>query len=163
MFLIPSRSFLMGTTAREVDEDFREADLPGNWKEHALDERPRHRQAVESFYLYKYEVTNAQYKAFTDATGHRTPPYWKGKDFPKGQGNHPVVQVNWDDAEAYCQWAGTRLATEVQWEYAARGSEPAPGKPSRVFPRGNSWDRLQCNNSSYHAGKPLRNAADWAR
>ena len=163
MILIPSGSFLMGTTAREVDEDFRETGLPEDWKEHTLDERPQHRQTVESFYLYKYEVTNAQYKAFTDATGHRTPPYWKGKDFPKGQGNHPVVQVSWDDAEAYCQWAGTHLPTEVQWEYAARGAEPAPGKPSRVFPWGNSWDRLRCNNSSYHAGKPLRNAEDWGK
>ena len=161
MILIPSGSFLMGTVASEVDEDFRETGLPEDWKKHTLDERPRHRQTVDLFYLYKYEVTNSQYKAFTVATGHRTPPHWNGEDFPQGKGDHPVVEVSWNDAVAYCRWAGTRLPTEVQWEYAARGAEPEPGQPSRVFPWGNSWDHLLCNNSSYHAGKELQNAEAW--
>ena len=74
-----------------------------------------------------------------------------------------MVEVSWDDAQAYCGWAGTRLPTEAQWEYAARGAEPAEGQPSRVFPWGNAWDRRLSNNASLHAGKELQNAADWKK
>ena len=163
MLLIPRGSFLMGTTAEEVDAQFRDTGLPNDWKKHTQDERPRHQRTVKAFYLYRYEVTNGQYKKFLDATSRKPPPHWKGKDYRKGQGKHPVVEVSWDDAQAYCRWAGTRLPTEAEWEYAARGAAPADGKPSRVFPWGNHWDRTISNNSSLHAGKELQNAKDWGK
>ena len=161
MILIAGGSFLMGSTKPEIDAQFLDTKLPAEWKKHTLDEEPRHKKTVKAFYLYKYEVTNGQYKAFIDASGHRTPPYWKGKDYPADKGKHPVVEVSWDDAMAYCRWAGMTLPTEAQWEYAARGPAPADGKPSRVFPWGNAWDRRLSNNASLHADRELLSAADW--
>ena len=162
MVLIPGGRFAMGSTDEEIDVQFVDTGLPNDWKKHARDEQPRHVRSVKAFYLYKYEVTNAQYKRFIDAKQHRTPPHWKGQTYPSGKGDHPVVEVSWDDAQAYCAWAGTRLPTEVEWEYAARGAAGADAKTAgRAFPWGNGWDRRLSNNASQHAGKELTDAASW--
>ncbi|MEO1996057.1 MAG: formylglycine-generating enzyme family protein [Planctomycetaceae bacterium] len=162
MVLIPAGRFSMGTTDEEIDAQFADTGLPNDWKKHARDEQPRHVRTVKAFYLYKYEVTNAQYKKFIDARQHRAPPHWGGNSFPQGKQDHPVVEVSWDDAQAYCTWAGTRLPSEVQWEYAARGADAEDGKTAgRVFPWGKAWDRRLSNNASLHADKELTDAATW--
>ena len=61
---------------------------------------------LDAYAIAKTPITNRQYKAFVDATGHRAPDYWKGGKIPAGKEDHPVVYVNWHDAVAFCQWAG---------------------------------------------------------
>lgn len=100
----------------------------------AEDVRPQRELDIAAFFLDKTEVTNAEYKAFCDATDYPVPPHWRGGTFPKGQENHPVVRVNWYEAEAYATWKGKRLPTEAEWEKAARGTD------GRMYPFGATWN-----------------------
>lgn len=75
---------------------------------------------VESFYLDRREVSNAEYREFVTATGRRQPVIWQKLGYPSGHARHPVVGVSWLDAQAYAQWAGKRLPTSREWTYAAQ-------------------------------------------
>lgn len=118
------------------------------------DEHPQRRITLSAFYIDRYEVTNRRYQAFLKATGHRTPEHccdpsynlWKGTDIAEKLLDHPVVNVDWHDAVAYCAWAGKRLPTEAEWEKAARGSD------GREYPWGNEHDRMRANGISFWAG-----------
>ncbi|MBI4671018.1 MAG: SUMF1/EgtB/PvdO family nonheme iron enzyme [Chloroflexi bacterium] len=109
------------------------------------DERPAHPVTVEDFAIDRFEVTNALFDAFVQATGYRTENESKGKaqtwrtlSTPDTGGN-PVVMVSWADAQAFCAWAGKRLPTEAEWEFAARGAD------GRVYPWGNEYDPKKFN------------------
>jgi formylglycine-generating enzyme required for sulfatase activity len=109
------------------------------------------------FWIARYPVTNAQYASFVSATRHRPPAHWQGDRPPAGMGNHPVVNVTWEDAVQCCKWwteylraarsrmwrsgeiesAGAmpmswtvRLPTSAEWEKAARGGVQIPGPRS---------------------------------
>lgn len=95
------------------------------------EDSPRREVFVDAFYLDKYEVTVARYAAFVKASGNvGAPEEWNTVDVER-DAELPVIGVDWQDANGYCQWAGRRLPTEAQWEKAARGSD------ERKFPWGN--------------------------
>lgn len=127
---IPAGEFIMGST--EMDG------LVG--QSVGVDEIPQRSVYLKAFYIDRYEVTNRQYKAFIDATGHSAPDdkhpgasSWKGNTPPEGTEGIPVSNITWYDADAYCRWAGKRLPAEEEWEKAARGTD------GRQWPWGNDF------------------------
>jgi hypothetical protein len=147
MILIPAGEFFMGSDPRK-DENAQD------------DEQPQHMLYLPDYYLAKTPVTNAQYAAFVQAVGWRaigskwTGDWAEGKS-PPGKADHPVNEVTWDEAMAYCRWLSEvtgraySLPSEAEWEKGARGPMDAstpgaisgmphgamPIKATRVIPR----------------------------
>ena len=125
MVQVPAGEFRMGNDADEY-------------------EKPSHRVYLDAFSIDKYEVTNGQYKQCVDA-GKCVPPAQVGsfsRTWYYGvpmYNNHPVINLTWQDAKQYCEWAGKRLPTEAEWEKAARGTD------SRTYPWGNTLELNKLN------------------
>ncbi|HEU4500571.1 MAG TPA: formylglycine-generating enzyme family protein [Nitrospira sp.] len=149
MVLIPAGEFTMGTPAGT---------------DGLADEHPQRSVFLSSFYIDRYELSNAKYFEFVSATRHRMPEnsntastLWTNGKPMSGIEQHPVVNVSWTDAEAYCRWAGKRLPTEAEWEKAARGTD------GRRYPWGNEWNISMANSASFWAGRTIEfdSGADW--
>jgi iron(II)-dependent oxidoreductase len=130
ILLILLFSWFSSLSLNEADFD-RMAFIPSGWfllgsEEGNMDEKPVHPVRLDGFYLDRTEVTVAQFRKFCESTGREmiTQPNWSRDD-------HPVVNVSYDDSIAYAQWAGKRLPSEAEWEYAARG-----GFVQKKFPWG---------------------------
>ena len=137
MVLIPAGTFEMGSEDAEARDD----------------EQPVHTVHLDAFLMDKYEVTNAQFKAFVDANPEWQKDNiedrfhdgyylwaWSGTNYPFGRADHPVVYVSWYAAMAYAEWAGKRLPTEAEWEYAARG-----GLAGKKYPWGDTITDADAN------------------
>ncbi len=154
MVLIPAGTFQMGNNN------------VGAWER----EEPVHTVHLDAFYMDKYEVTNAQFKAFVDANPHWQKEsidatfhdgnylhLWNGNDYPEGKANHPVVYVSWYAAVAYADWAGKRLPTEAEWEYAARG-----GLAGQNYPWGDTITLADANYGVWDEGDFVEGVGDTA-
>jgi serine/threonine-protein kinase len=112
------------------------------------DESPARQLEVKDFYLDKYEVTNQQYKKFVE-TGHPAPSNWVNQSYAPDEATLPVTHVSWQDAADYAGWAGKRLPTEQEWEYAARG-----GEKNWLYPWGNEWKEGYANTRRQDRKRP---------
>lgn len=170
MVYIPAGDFQMGSRGGEDDE------------------RPVHQVQVDAFWIDQFEITNSAFERFVLETGYQTDAektgggsLWQNSQWNRVAGlnwrqpnsanegiatimDHPVVQVSWNDALAYCQWAGGRLPSEAEWELAAIGTT------GRKYPWGNQLDSTRLNASgqgtvhvgSYETGKSPCGAYDMA-
>jgi formylglycine-generating enzyme required for sulfatase activity len=110
-------------------------------------EKPIHQVYIDAFYMDKYEVTNALYKTCVDAGGCTLPQQTRSSTRKSYYGNsefndYPVIYVNWSQAVTYCEWRGSSLPTEAQWEKAARSTD------ERTYPWGEGIDCGKANYSS---------------
>jgi formylglycine-generating enzyme required for sulfatase activity len=147
---VPAGSFQMGT------EDVSSLEPPPWAVRELASEQPAHTVRItQGYWIDKYEVTNAAFRAFVEDGGYRTREYWSEEGWewlgrqevdalpvqcvPEEVPDHPRVCVTWYEALAYAHWRGGRLPTEAEWEYAARGPE------SLIYPWGNTFDPDKAN------------------
>jgi serine/threonine-protein kinase len=130
-------------------------------------EKPEHEVTVRPFHIDQQEVTNEKYYQFVTKSNYPPPPHWVNGKFKDGEEKYPVYNVSWHDAQAYANWAGKRLPTEEEWEFAARGTD------KRIYPWGNIFSPSNANTKegsknqtepvgSYPAGASLFSVMDMA-
>ncbi len=159
MVYVPAGDFLMGSADTEItlsimqcEQDQGSGNCPLAWFEH---QQPQHTVSLSAFWIDQTEVTNAQFADFLNIHGNQIEndiPWVEVTDEyclieqvgdvyqPKaGYVDHPVIEVTWAGASAYCEWVGGRLPTEAEWEYAARGAQ------SNIYPWGNTFECTRGN------------------
>jgi sulfatase modifying factor 1 len=144
MVFVPGGTFQMGSTETEV------MDAVAFCKQHYnicnewfyMREYPQHTVTLDKFRIDQTEVSNTQYRQCVEADICTEPTTCKKGEptyLDSGKTDHPVVCVSWDDAQTYCEWAGARLPSEAEWEYAFRGEQ------NLIYPWGNTFDGVNLN------------------
>ncbi len=144
MLPIPGDSFQMGSTDAEISDALdlcrEHYHICNQWFYER--ENPQHTVSLDDFWIDQTEVTNAQYRLCVEA-GNCPAPLTCKKGNPTfddpDKADHPVVCINWEEAQSYCQWTDTRLPTEAEWEYAFRGAA------GLIYSWGNEFDGTQLN------------------
>jgi formylglycine-generating enzyme required for sulfatase activity len=159
---IPEGPFTMGTREEEIPALMERYGGDREWYEW---ETPQHRVELPAYYVARYPVTVAQFRAFAEDSGYEP----RDSNSPRGMDNHPVVHVTWHDALAYCDWLTGKLCawdktpeplatllqeegwvitlpSEPEWEKAARGPDGC------IFPWGNEADPERANYSDTGIG-----------
>jgi formylglycine-generating enzyme required for sulfatase activity len=123
----------------------------GNFTMGDNEESPLRNIYLNAFYMDKYEVTTLQYSKFLQENQMVSQPeYWEEVDLDSGSAL-PVIGVDWEDARAYCKWAGKRLPTEAEWEKAARGTNGS------IFPWGNDKPTSKHARFGMDGSEPYKN------
>lgn len=131
--LIPAGAFLMGSLPTSGIPDY---------------EQPQHEVFLPDYFISQFPITNTQFAEFLKHVKYPPPRGWLGTTPPLGKEQHPVINVSWFDALAYCQWLtkktgrSYRLPSEAEWEKAARGPD------GRAYPWGDAWNDNLCNHNS---------------
>ena len=129
MIFVPAGEFEMGSDTTDPRAD--------------QDEFPHHMVYLDAFWIDRTEVTNAMYRACIEA-GVCKPPARTQHYLQSGFEDHPIIGVSWDEALAYCGWAGRRLPSEAEWEKAARGID------GRIYPWGDESPSVNLLNFDQH-------------
>jgi formylglycine-generating enzyme required for sulfatase activity len=163
---IPGGIVTIGSSQDELDWLVSEPQpFPRDWFE---DETPQHELEVSPFLLSRTPITNLQFATLCDDSNYTTDAerrsfgnihgpqgwetragaYWRfpvgdGRDVMTDRQSHPVVHISFEDATSYCQWAGLRLPTESEYEYAAQGLH------HRRWPWGDVWEIQSANGAEY--------------
>lgn len=145
MHFVPGGEFTMGGPAEKAFTECQSLYIGGTCiQDWFLDEEPIHTVFLNDYYMDTYEVSNASYRECVNR-GACLPPknassrthssYYDDLQY----NNYPVIYVDWNMANAYCEWRGARLPTEAEWEKSARGTD------ARTYPWGNTFDGANAN------------------
>lgn len=157
MVYVEGGEFLMGTSNEVIDSLINVYGYPRGF---IASEYPPHGVKISSFYIDKYEVTNAEFKTFVDKNPiwqkENIPDslhngdylkHWSARGFPTEKASHPVTYITWYAAVEYCKCLNKRLPTEAEWEYVARS-----GGKSNIYPWGNTLPDSTKTNYFKHVG-----------
>jgi len=145
--LVPVGRCKIGLDTKDIEFLITNTDWAKSWlgKGGFKNETPSKILDIPGFYIGRYPISNLEYQIFVTATGYPVPVHWSGREAPEGLLQHPVVNVNYGDAKAYCEWLSSqtnktyRLPTEEEWEKAARG------ETGLIYPWGNEYKDSHAN------------------